>query len=534
VTSGSHPFFTLDIGSASIGAALVARLDGRWRLLASSAAPVAVGIEPVLRHLAEAAAAADGTLLAGAGDWRGWARVESRTRPGARVVVAGPSGGAVEPFERAFRMDGWQATACVTPERSVALDAARALRDPDLDLVVVAAPGGLGGNDRDALRDVAALVGAMAGLRESLPVLVSGPGVVAMPGLPGERVVLSHGLSDAVALAREAVPRGADGREGFIRSIVSIAAILDLHVEGVDIGLDAGTRVQAEPDGLLRRLVLADAGLIPPAALEDDRLLDSIAHWSTLADEAYAVRDRLRNLRVAPWRDAAGDGARVRLAAARAALERLEVAWDADGRNPSRGLDRSGEYGGQPEGPGAPDVVVASGGAFAGPPGPAVALALVDTMRRPGPVALALDHARILGPLGTLGDEHDRRRLLADLLDDVLVPLGSAVVVPGLKAGRMGSLRVIADGALTTLPLAPDGVQVVDLPPGLSATVELEAPDDLFVGIRARRVAFTLSGGLGGLLVDTRDIPLRLPDRPERRREYLDAWQLPLWTNADA
>jgi hypothetical protein len=54
------------------------------------------------------------------------------------------------------------------------------------------------------------------------------------------------------------------------------------------------------------------------------------------------------------------------------------------------------------------------------------------------------------------------------------------------------------------------------------------------VGIRARRVAFTLSGGLGGLLVDTRDIPLRLPDRPERRREYLESWQLPLWTNVES
>ena len=141
MTSGSHPFFTLDIGSASIGAALVARIDGRWRLLASTVAPAAVGIDPLLSHLAEAVAAADGTLLAGTSGWREWARVESRTLPGARVVVAGSSDGTVDPLAHAFKTDGWQTTACMTPERAVVLEAALALREPDLDLVVIAAPG---------------------------------------------------------------------------------------------------------------------------------------------------------------------------------------------------------------------------------------------------------------------------------------------------------------------------------------------------------------------------------------------------------
>ena len=57
---------------------------------------------------------------------------------------------------------------------------------------------------------------------------------------------------------------------------------------------------------------------------------------------------------------------------------------------------------------------------------------------------------------------------------------------------------------------------------------------DLWVGVRAKRVRFEMAGGLGGLLVDTRGIPLRLPQHPERRREALDAWQRPLWTAVDA
>jgi hypothetical protein len=38
-----------------------------------------------------------------------------------------------------------------------------------------------------------------------------------------------------------------------------------------------------------------------------------------------------------------------------------------------------------------------------------------------------------------------------------------------------------------------------------------------------------VTGGLGGLLVDTRDVPLRLPDRVERRRAQLEAWEQAVW-----
>ena len=46
-------------------------------------------------------------------------------------------------------------------------------------------------------------------------------------------------------------------------------------------------------------------------------------------------------------------------------------------------------------------------------------------------------------------------------------------------------------------------------------------------------MTFEVGGGLGGLLVDLRDIPLRLPDRAERRRAMLEAWQAAFWTSHD-
>ena len=306
-------------------------------------------------------------------------------------------------------------------------------------------------------------------------------------------------------------------------------------------------------------MIRADAALVPAlapqagtagvGAAEEERILDEIVSWAPLRDDGQTLRDRIRNLRLAPWRDAAGDGARLRLAAARAALARLDAAWltrfalDSDEQRtlegPAGGAAQPGAAAARPDashtggGPAPADMLVASGGAFAAAPPPAVALALVDAVRRPGAVALALDHARTLAPLGLLEDENERRRLLVDLADDILLPLGGAILAGGLRPGRKAHLRVEADGAASETALMPGTVQVVDLPPGLLASVELSAADELWVGVRARRVRFEMAGGLGGLLVDTRGIPLRLPAHPERRREALEAWQRPLWTTVD-
>ena len=42
-----------------------------------------------------------------------------------------------------------------------------------------------------------------------------------------------------------------------------------------------------------------------------------------------------------------------------------------------------------------------------------------------------------------------------------------------------------------------------------------------------------VGGGLGGLLVDLRDIPMRISDRPDSRRAALDAWQRGIWPEAE-
>ena len=276
-----------------------------------------------------------------------------------------------------------------------------------------------------------------------------------------------------------------------------------------------GGRMDGGQRGGPRVAIVPEAALVPEPF--SDAHLDAVMGWLTIPLDRLRVRDRLRELALAPWGDAAGDGALLRLAAARAALERLVAATpDFDGL------------------PG-PELVVAAGGAWNVAPGPAVALALADVLRRPGVRAAGLDHARLLAPLGTIGDAEERHAVIADLRDDLLVPLGSVLMPAGFRPGRSaGRLVIRGEGGPAELDLVPGGLELVDLPPGERAVVELQLRDPVRLGLRTRHVAMEVAGGLGGLLVDLRDVPLQLPERLDRRRELLASWQAALWPELEA
>jgi hypothetical protein len=136
----------------------------------------------------------------------------------------------------------------------------------------------------------------------------------------------------------------------------------------------------------------------------------------------------------------------------------------------------------------------------------------------------------LLGTLGAIPDATERMTVIGDLVDDLLAPLGSVVIPSGLRSGRSaGSVIVHVSDGMSELDLVPGGLELVDLPPGESAVAEFEFRDQVRLGTRGKHFAVDVAGGLGGLLVDLRDIPLRLPDRAERRRELLAAWQEALW-----
>jgi hypothetical protein len=536
VTRQPRAFAAIDRGTATVAVSLVAQVAGRWRLLGSGAAPSAVPAQAVVERIRGRLAAIDPVLAAHlglrlAGSGRDLRRVECSTSRPSEMAVVAATDRVLAPLVAAAATAGWRVRPIVLDGAEI-LPIASTLADARVAVVLAGASDPPGADERSLLPELGSIVAAATERRPGLVTVLAGglaePGgrieALFAPDRPGATLLApSPAVGDGEPL-RELLDglRGGehDGWRAIAIATATLAEVLARRVEVIQIGQSAGVRATAEwvlgRSSTARTAVVPAAALLPPAFT--DAHLDAVMGWLAVPLDRLRVRDRLRDLSLAPWSDAAGDGALLRLAAARAAVIRLLEATTAMGSLP------------------APDLVIASGGAWSVAPGPAVALALADVVRRPGIRAIGWDHSRLLGPLGSLDDAEERGRIVGDLRDELIVPLGTVVMPGGLRSGRSaGRLSVRGTGGAgeaAELDLVPGGIELVDLPPGERAIVELQLRDAVDLGIRTRRAAAEVTGGLAGLIVDMRDVPLRLPDRQERRRDLLAAWQAALWPGA--
>lgn len=531
MTSEPRAFLTLEIGGATLSTALIGHLGGRWRLLGSLSLPSGADPDAASALLVRRARTANADLATATGLDRlplaDLPRLEVRSHRPRRLAVVAGSERALEPLVAAAARSGWVTTSA-SAESADPLEMTALLLDAEVDAILAGAGDPPAADERRALGELGALVEAAAHRRPDVPVILAGsmaaqvagaatdgharPGMIvsgpaARPGPDGQAL--------RELLLEASLPLD-DARRAHRAAAASLAEVLDRRVDVVDIGYDAGTRVSAwrdqsgAPEG--------DLAVVPSAALApdepDDEVVDRVTTWSTWTADRHRVRDRLRELRIAPWSDAAAEGIGLRQAALRAALASL-ARWTP-------------EWAQRP----AADLVVLTGGAWAAATPPAMALALVDVLRRAGASQVAHDHARLLGALGSIPDARERRTILADLAEDLLAPIGTVVVPGGVRQarnaatlelhGRNGHASRAAQGHRE---LRAGGVHLVDLPPGSSAVAEFRFHDAVRLGGRGRHVALEVTGGLGGLLIDLRDVPLRLPDRADLRAELLESWQ---------
>jgi hypothetical protein len=543
-------FFAVDLGAATTSVALIGRLAHRWRLVGSLALPAPGDVDAIGTELVRRVFAADRNLGVALGLTphddlvepatiaADLPRLIARSAPARGLLAVAVSDRALEPLVAAARKTGWR-TRGVTRDALDPLALTNALLDASVDVLLVGAGDPPGADERRQLDELGAIVAGAVARRPELTVILAGAmadhlgriepppveGAEAPPERAGEVLLApAAGAGDPpgepLRKLLDDVRGGPDDpRRAAGRMAAALADVLDRRIELIEIGFDGGLRATAEPgiggaESTAQVSIVADAALVPPDP--DDAVVDRVLSWSTISLDRHRLRDRLRELRLWPWSAVAGDGARLRLAAARAALGVLVEATPAQSALPS------------------PDLVIVSGGAFAAAPGPAVALAVADVIRRPAAIAIAQDHSRLLGALGVIPDPTERRQALIDLVDDVLTPLGSVVIPAGIRAGTSaGKLTIHAGTGASDSDLVPGGLELVDLPPGEVATAEFTFRDAVRLGTRGRRFAVDVGGGLGGLLVDLRDVPLRLPDRMERRRELLEAWQESLWLTRD-
>ena len=154
---------------------------------------------------------------------------------------------------------------------------------------------------------------------------------------------------------------------------------------------------------------------------------------------------------------------------------------------------------------------------------------LLDGIRPIGIVQVAIDPAGALGPLGALRDDEIVEGL-GTLRDDLLTPLGAAVVCRGGRPGHV-SMRVtvhrVGWRSLGPIEVRPGQLEVVPLPRGQVAELEIELDPGVSLGAprRARRMRASVSGGAVGVVLDARDAPLLLPRRSDDRRAVLGAWR---------
>ena len=535
MTNVPRALLAIDAGAATTSVALLGKPHDRWRLIGSAAAPAGTPPDALAALVASRLVQADlaladhlGVSITAVDDLP---RLEAASSPPETLAVFGASGRAVRLLEGVAARTPFRIRAA-SPESHDPREMTELALRPEVTAILVGASDPPGPDERGWLDDLAGLVGAVARRRPEVRVVLAGPiatrpawaeGVGnAAPESGPQRVFeapplgLRSGPDEPLReIIERLIPGSVDSRQMSIRAALSLADGLDRRVELLDVGLDGGLRAMAAPgvadEGPSVVAVRTAQGALVPLEV-DDATVDTVLAWTTGSLDRHRMGDRLLDLRSQPWADAAGEGARLRLSAARAALTRLAA--------------RSGDIGAMAS----PDVTVVAGGAFAVAPARAVAMAVADTIRRPGATQLAFDHARLLGPIGTIDDPDERRDLVLDLADDLLAPIGSLVVVGGVPASRRGAGRLTLDGDRHGRHDLPGGdVAFVDLPPGDQAVATLEFRDAVRFGHRARRVAVPVSGGIAGLAVDLRDVPLRLPERRDRRRIALAEWGELAW-----
>jgi hypothetical protein len=533
----------IDAGVATTTVSVIGRPAKRWRLLGSLAAPAPASPDDLATVLVGRIAAADPDLAEAVGlsvdAIDDLPRLEARTEPPRTLAVLGASRRAVGLVEAIAARTSWRVLPA-SPETHDPREMTELALRTEVSALLLGASEPPGPDERSALDDMTALTAAVAQRRPELDIVLAGPIASRSAWIDG-----MGDASDAVAariheapplklrsgpdeplrdMLERLLPRSDDTRHAAVRTVITLADVLDRRIELVEIGLEGGLRAMATPGvadqgpvGVAVRS--ARAGLIEPDP--EQGTVDSVLAWTTGSLDRHRMGDRLRDLRANPWADATGDGARLRLAAARAALSRL--------------VALTPELSAMP----APDLTIVAGGVFSLAPGQAVALAVADVIRRAGTTQLALDHARLLGPLGTIEDPDERRPFLADLADDLLAPLGTVVVIGGIpqvrrRGATVGTISLDGDGQAAAHDLMAGDLAFLDLPPGDRALATLVFRDVVRIGRRTRRVSVPVSGGIAGVLVDLRDVPLRLPDRRDRRRAALAAWGELAWPGETA
>lgn len=518
----------LDVGSAWAKAGVIGRVRGRWRLVAHAAQPTAWGATALRRSLVDQlTASVDPRLVHQLDDLIADAnRIECHTarRPARLAVVAVSRELSGSAARRAAEAAGWQVVETVTLDDGRTLaDRLSMLQAAEVDAWLIA--GGFDGSRSPRALEAAALVAAARRVEGGAVIWAGSASLAAEVDRlfePGALSVIGNPRPDArheepaalrahlAGLLRDAVTPEDEthlSSVAFPRAIGALAGATGLRILGVDLGARSATRALAEPDGTFSSRVHARGGLAGTvlasgAAARVARLAGDAGEEAAVADLLQTLRARPSTLPQTPEElSATQTAARVQLA----------------------GMLEEGVVGSL-------DLLVGAGRTIAAAPRPAqAARMLLDGIRPVGVTQLAVDAAALLGSLGSLPDDEIGEGL-ALLGEDLLVPLGTAVVCRGGVPGRL-AMRVTVHRSgwpsRSPIEVRSGQVQAVTLPRGQVAEITIELLGGVSLGAprRSPRIEVNATGGAVGLMLDARGVPVGLPKRSDDRRTVLAGWR---------
>ncbi len=296
---------------------------------------------------------------------------------------------------------------------------------------------------------------------------------------------------------------------GFRRALSQLSRETELRIMGIDLGMRFATVVLANGQGEAESRVFARGGLTAPT-LTTPGGPNRVTRGMPEPIDEPTVADTLQNVGARPATlPQTEDDLAVLQAAAR---HQLASVVSDDLR--AEGID----------------LLVGAGRVIAAAPRPAMAAQmLIDGVRPVGVTTLAIDGGALLGPLGSLDDDEIGEGMAA-LREDLLVPLGTAVICRDGRAGHV-AMRVTLHRSgwpsIGPIEVRSGQLQIIPLGAGQFAEMEIGLEEGASLGAarRSRRAWAEVSGGAVGVILDARGTPISLPRRAEDRRSVLSAWR---------
>ncbi|HEY7832798.1 MAG TPA: glutamate mutase L [Ktedonobacterales bacterium] len=184
------------------------------------------------------------------------------------------------------------------------------------------------------------------------------------------------------------------------------------------------------------------------------------------------------------------------------------------------------------------DVILGTGGVFAHVAQPEqAALILLDALQPRGITSLVLDVAQITSMLGGVAGINPTVAGEVAEGDAVSARLGSVVSTSGATSYGQAAVRVsleYADGRRSIVEVMPGTMVRLPLGPGERGMLSLLPAPMVDIGLgpgQQARASDALEGGLVGLVIDARGRPLSLPAELEKRQAKLREWHQALGIN---